>query len=69
MRYIFTIGDWGLVSLRSKSFPAKLSNEASLKMDGILICMVAGNCHSSKRHKIVTSRLNLNHFELKMKWK
>jgi len=28
--------------------------------------MVADNCHSSKRHKCVNSRLNFNYFELKM---
>ena len=30
--------------------------------------MVADNCHSSKRHKFVNFRLNLNYFELKEKW-
>ena len=32
-------------------------------------CMVADNCHSSKRHKFVNSRLNFNYLELKIKRK
>ena len=30
------------------------------------MCMVADNCHLSKRHKFVNFRLNFNYFELKI---
>ena len=33
------------------------------------MCMVADNCHLSKRHKFVNFRLNFNYFELKIKRK
>ena len=34
-----------------------------------MTCMVADNCHTSTRHKLINFRLNFNYFELKIKRK